>query len=354
MPDHDGARLVKYRGVWCAYWRESGRPRRLSLGVQDKGAAERLFQDWQVARSVGRPITTVGDALEVYLRDKLERAKTPREKVYAKALRSAWEVAAKAKFGNLRPDQVTRDLCLQYAKERMAKGCSSATPRKELSVLQAGLRWRDKNTPAIIEMPPPPPARTMHLTRDQFHKLLEAAAAPHIKLFMILAVTTAARPSALLELTWDRVDFDRGRIDMGKAVSATKGRTTVPMNESARAALVAAREAASTDYVIEYSGEPVSSVKKAFAAACRRAGLKGVTPYTLRHTAGVWMVEAGVPMGQISQYMGHTSSRVTERVYAVYSPEFLAQPAAALEISSIKRVQLGTGTSRKSASKSLT
>lgn len=51
----------------------------------------------------------------------------------------------------------------------------------------------------------------------------------------------------------------------------------------------------------------------------------------LRHTAGVYMAEAGVPMEEISQYLGHTSTKVTERVYARYSPEYLRNASNAIE-----------------------
>jgi integrase len=44
------------------------------------------------------------------------------------------------------------------------------------------------------------------------------------------------------------------------------------------------------------------------------------------------MAEAGRPMSEIAQYLGHTDEQVTFRVYARYSPEYLAHAAAALEI----------------------
>ena len=55
-----------------------------------------------------------------------------------------------------------------------------------------------------------------------------------------------------------------------------------------------------------------------------------MTPYVLRHTAAVWMAEGGVPMSEISQYMGHTTTAVTERVYARYSPQHLRRGADAI------------------------
>jgi hypothetical protein len=48
----------------------------------------------------------------------------------------------------------------------------------------------------------------------------------------------------------------------------------------------------------------------------------------LRHTAAVLMAENGVPMSEISQYLGHNSTETTERVYARYSPDYLRKAAA--------------------------
>ncbi len=95
-------------------------------------------------------------------------------------------------------------------------------------------------------------------------------------------------------------------------------------------ALTAAKAAALTEYVIEWACKPVKSVKKAISRTAQRAGLMGVTPYVLRHTAAVWMAEAGVPMSEIAAYMGHTSPTVTFRTYARYSPEYLRKASQAI------------------------
>jgi integrase len=113
-------------------------------------------------------------------------------------------------------------------------------------------------------------------------------------------------------------------------VQTSKYRATVPMNNQIREALLEAKEGALSDYVIEHGREKVLSIKKGFAAACERSGIKA-TPHMLRHSAAVWMAEENVPMTQIAQFLGHTDSRITERVYARFRPSFLANAAAALE-----------------------
>jgi integrase len=42
------------------------------------------------------------------------------------------------------------------------------------------------------------------------------------------------------------------------------------------------------------------------------------------------MAEAGVPIAEISQYLGHSDSRTTERHYAKFTPGHLRKAASAL------------------------
>ncbi len=110
-----------------------------------------------------------------------------------------------------------------------------------------------------------------------------------------------------------------------------KGRAIVPMLRTARAALLEARQGSLSDYVIEWAGKPVRSVKRGLAAAAKRAGLAKVTPHMLRHSAAVHMAEDGVSMDEIAQYLGHSNVTVTRNTYARYSPDHLRKAAAALE-----------------------
>lgn len=232
-------------------------------------------------------------------------------------------------WADLRPDQVTRKTCREY---RVMRNKSNGTILRELSTLRAALRWFDANTPAQFEMPQAAPPRHDYLKRDEVLKLLQGCAAPHIKLYIILSIATAARKTALLELKWNQIDFERGLIDLGSA-NGNKKRAIVPMNSSAEAALEEAYKARLTDYVIEFNGKRVKDIKKAFGRTVQRSGLeKHVNPHMLRHTSAVWMAENRVPMSEISQYLGHANTLITERVYARYSPEYLKSAASSLEI----------------------
>ena len=318
-------RAKLYRGYWYAVWTEGGRTKRTSLRTKDREVADRALADRRRGLAAGRRGTSIGEIMQAYLAERDQTAVDPDR------LRVAWK-ALKPSFGALRPDQIDRPLCRSYIARRRREGRKDGTIAKELRTLRAALNWHDPRTKAVFQMPPAVQSRERHLTRREYRRLLDAAgSAPHLRLFIILALATAGRSQAILGLTWSRVDFARGLIQLADDPDRRKGRATVPMNDAARAALEAAYEARTCDYVVEWGGRRVGSIKKAFRRVCERAGLQDVTPHTLRHTAAVWMAEAGVSMPEIAAYLGHADSRITERVYAKFSPDYLRTAAKALE-----------------------
>lgn len=239
-------------------------------------------------------------------------------------------------FGHLRPDQITVDDCRAYVAEKR-RTLGDGTIWTQLGHLRTALNWGEKrgliDRAPYIERPSQPAPKDRKLTDSEISKLIAAPGEPHIKLAVVLMLTTAGRVQSILDLTWDRVDFDRGLIFLQRPdFSTRKGRANPPMNATARAALLFAKEAALSPYVIERGGKPVKSIKKGFSALVKRAGLTGVSPHVLRHTAAARMAEAGVSMDEIAQFLGHSSPRITAQVYARYSPDHLRKAAGALEL----------------------
>lgn len=234
-------------------------------------------------------------------------------------------------FGQRIGSAITREDCRAYHKARLKDGMAPSSIVTELALLRACLRWRYKNAAPSIWLPPASPARDEYLSKDEARRIVNAAETPHVKLFLILGLTTGARASAILDLTWDRVDFQHGTINYRPAgrVQTNKRRTVVPMNDQLREALAEAYNARLTDNVIEYNGKPVGSIKKGIQRLAARTGVK-FSPHVLRHTCAVWMAQADVPMQKISQYLGHTSMRTTEAFYARYSPSYMQDASRAV------------------------
>lgn len=224
-----------------------------------------------------------------------------------------------------------------YARQRRGQGIGDGTIRRELTTLRAALNWAASERMIAaapgVRMPPKPPPRDRWLTREEAARLIDACKSFHVRLFVLIALHTAARRNAILELRWVQVDLDERLIHFNPAGrrQTSKRRVTVPINDTLAAVLAEASELAETVHVIEFRRRPVGSIKKAFARTAARAGMPDVSPHVLRHTAATWMAKEGVEMKKISLCLGHQSVKTTEEVYAHYAPDYLRDAAQSLE-----------------------
>jgi integrase len=207
---------------------------------------------------------------------------------------------------------------------------------KEVRILRAALRWAVAEKwishAPNVESPPKPAPRERFLSREEADALVQACGAPHLRLFVILALNTAARRGAILDLRWDQVDLDKRIIHFRRPGRAEtkKRRATVPINTTALAALQEAALLAVTDHVIEWNGKPVHSIRHSFENAVKRAGIAYCTRHDLRRTAASWMMMARVPVEEIAAMLGDTPEMV-RKVYGRFDPSYLSNAARALE-----------------------
>lgn len=308
--------LVWYRGRWYA---REGR-QRVSLHTKDRDQALRNLRDLEAERLAlgrGEASGTIAGVLDAYLIEKADRPSIAKMKDAVKAL--------KPLVGHLRPDQIDRQTCRDYRKKRKA---SDGTKRKELGLLQAALRLAGHMVK--LELPPMPAPREVFITKAQFERLVDCAEATHIKTFLYLAWYTAARKEAVLSLRWNHVDLDAGRIDYGAGVGA-KGRARgVPIASQLRQWLKQIKKHAVSDFVIEWGGGKVASIRKGFDNACKGAGLSHITPHDLRRSAARRMVESGASIQEVAQVLGHTNLAVTFSTYARFSPGHLRKAISKL------------------------
>ena len=337
MPNRDRPRLCRVAGrdAWHIYHQR----RRLSTGCADRASAETVLTKYlaDLDRPAGSARLSISAILARYLADRQD-ANIPG---YA---RLEWAHAPLVRFwGERPPEAITDPECRAYVRKRATersgphdKTAGIGTARTELQALRAALRWAAKKgliaTAPPVLIPSRPEPRQRWLTRDEAIKLIDACRGPHVRMFVILALHTAGRAGALLALTWDRVDLDRRLIDLRDPTRAAtrKGRATVPINDTLLPALTDAHKLHTTEWVIEYAGQRVGSVKHGFRDAVSRAGIAGVTPHTLRHTAATWMAQKGVSLWDIAGFLGHSSPRMVEETYGHHSPDHLRDAARAL------------------------
>lgn len=313
-------RIKLYRDTWCVVWSEKrdGKTitKRESLHTEDRAQAERSFQEY--LRQLNNSDDTISDILDSWAVDKKDLKSIEIAKIKFKPL--------KAFFGNLLADHITRELCREYKQKR---GVKNNTVRNELAILRAAINWKNPKNNSVFEFPASDPPKDHFLTQKDYRLLLEAAKAPHLKLFIIVAFHTGARSNAVLDLTWERVNFEKKLINLSKGAQTNKRRALVPINQTLIKSLETAYNGRTSDYVIEFGGRQVNSVRKGFGVAAKRAKIQA-SPHILRHTAAMVMAEDRVPLMEIEQFLGHTGGSTTQRVYARYSPTYLQKAASAL------------------------
>ena len=70
-----------------------------------------------------------------------------------------------------------------------------------------------------------------------------------------------------------------------------------------------------------WGGRKVGSIKTGFNAAVKRARIEHCTPHDLRRTVGRLMVEAGVPIAEVTHYLGRSNPSVARSTYVQLSPQ---------------------------------
>lgn len=260
-------RIGRLNGRFVVSWWIDGSRRRHRLDARTAKDAEREALD-VIRREAAAPVgAIVKDLWDAYREEKDGRR-------VAVAMKHEWK-AIGPHFGHLRPDQVTVATSRSYVASRRrtivrgkTTGVHDGTIWTELGHLRTVLVWALGDEAPKIERPAKPAPKDRYLTRAEIEKLLDAPAALHVKTAIHLMLATGARIGAILDLTWERVDFERGQIDYrSDAVGPRKGRAVVPMNSGLRAALTVA---ALTDQVIEWAGSPAPTSRPGSTSPSRR------------------------------------------------------------------------------------
>jgi len=74
---------------------------------------------------------------------------------------------------------------------------------------------------------------------------------------------------------------------------------------------------------------PWAKVRRDLIEACKDAGIPPCSPNDLRRTCATWMRAAGVTLANIAPLMGHSDSKMVEKVYGRLSPRELGVLLAA-------------------------
>lgn len=339
--------LAEQGGNYEIRWSEGGRSRRRSTGTADRGKAEKILAHFIVLKDRGelepteppKPRVLVLGLLDAYRDEHVE------PKVASKETAEFILARLRSFFGSMAVDDITPRHIDQYIKARrdgtIGKGAKDSTIERDLVVLRAAINHAVRKRRITSDMAPlienlaGSPPKDRWLRREEADRLLEEAGkawsqkeqdyVPSEKLtraykFIAIALATAARKSAILELTKGQVDMVQRRINFnppGRA-QTKKRRVAVPISDWLYPIMERIIAEAPAGKLLLGSGE----IRSAFESAADRAGLPDVTPHTLRHTWACWAAQAGVSLYEIAGVLGDTLTTVQAN-YLHHCPDHL-------------------------------
>jgi integrase len=156
--------------------------------------------------------------------------------------------------------------------------------------------------------------------------------------------------SEVLPLEWRQVDFAAGEIRLDPGSTKSGAGRTFPMTAEIRALLewldaaITKEQRLRCPNVFQRDGQPIKSIRGAWVATRRKAGLPGKLLHDFRRTAARDFGRAGVPRGAAMAMIGHQTESMYRR-YSIQDSATLRGAAARLDRANGHAAgTLGTGT----------
>jgi integrase len=236
------------------------------------------------------------------------------------------------------------------AEPEPVRALSDSTIRQTYTVLRAALDGavRDgliaRNPAALVSRPGVARREAAHLDASGVAAVLQAAQPSRYYPAMVLIAATGLRKGEALALSWDTntVNLDEGWLKVRKTLGRVgqelvlsepkteRSRRTVPISPAVVAMLRKHRTEQKAErlragnqwletglvFTTEF-GRPVDprNFLRVIEDAARAAGMQGVGVHTLRHSAAVGWLEAGVHIKAVADMLGHSSIAITGDIY---------------------------------------
>lgn len=265
--------------------------------------------------------------------------------------RAIYDRQIKPKFGTKPIGDITRAEI-----EKWHEGLK-ATPRRAnyaLTILVAMFSFAIRRGilgphehPALGITKYPENKRERYLTLDELKRFGEALAeleagrsvSPWAAAALRLLILTGARSSEILELEWSRVDLVRGTL---RLPTSKTGKKDIVLSGAAVAVLKAVPKVEGVPYVIagRKHGERMTTLQKPFGAVCKKAGIEGLRPHDLRHSAASFATSAGVGLPVIGKVLGQSQAYTQQRYSHIHDS---AERAAVETIAAQVAPLIGSG-----------
>jgi integrase len=333
--------VLRTTSTWWVGYSVHGKAFRENAHTEKRAEAVRFLKQKIADAGSGKPVgaqverTTLDDLITMVEADYKANGHTSLNRVQAAAahLREYYGGERKAR-------DITDDTVTAYAAHRLEEGAAPSTVNCELAVLLRGFRLGKKKVPLIPEIKKLRVSNTRkgYFEADQFRAVLQYLPA-HLVPFAHAAYITGWRRGELLSRMWKHVDLGKGWLKLEPGETKNDEGREFPFTPELRAVLEGqlgrVREIEkATGQIVPWvfclpSGARVGDFRKAWARACRLAGVPGHLVHDFRRTAVRNLERAGVSRSAAMKMTGHKTEAVYRR-YAITDSVMLQEAAAKL------------------------
>lgn len=324
------------RILWCKYY-VNGRAVRESTGTDKEQEARRFLKAREGAVATGQPVLPRVDRIRY--EEVAGDLRRHYETTECRNLREADGrlTPLKAFFAGYRVVGITAPVVTTYVAKRQAEDVSNATINRELAVLTRMLRLAYENgkflrLPVIRKLKEAAP-RSGFFEREQY-EAVRRRLRPDLQVAVAIAYTFGWRiRTEVLALERRHVDLEAGTIRLDPGMAKNDEGRVVYLPPDLKGQISAQIERIrvlemQTGRIVPYlfprltgrrRGRRIGDFRKAWATACKKAGVPGKLRHDFRRTAVRNMVNLGVPERVAMKVTGHKTRAVFDR-YHIVSP----------------------------------
>lgn len=242
-------------------------------------------------------------------------------------------------FGNMKTNEITLEAVERFITQCTSHDMFANTLRKVLTTLGSIMSYAahpkrcyaSYNPAAYAENAPKTVKKEAEMaTLEEVQAITEQMVNARDKLIILTAAITGMREGELFGLKWEDIQWKHSQIFIRRTYN--HGRFYEPKSEKSKRKIDIPQELlhelkkwhlacpnSELDLVFPNGkGNPEDAtnwIRRTWHPARRRAGIRHLTPHSLRHFSGSFLLDEGEGMGYVQDRLGHSSIQMTMNVY---------------------------------------
>ena len=331
--------------AWVIDYRVEGKAKTYSLGSVDRQTAQRLYHEFCVklmdvepGHVPDKPVDIKGEKRRKEVRDhkaklnefsKLRIPDLEREFMAFSRANKAENTCEIIQQGFWKFREYANDIPLENVNYQLAEGYKSwllkrlngTTTNMYLRSVKAGfeyalkLEWLEKNPfRGVKPVNIPEPEYAVYLNEEEVAQLFSVIPDVEFRRLIRFFLLTGCRRTEVALIDWRDIDMDMRTIILRASNTKTKRNRVLEIGDKLYALLQEQGPQKSGRLFPKWQAGSITVIFRKYVKLCGFG--RKISVHSLRHTATVYFLKAGIDMFTISRILGHTSVRTTETVYA--------------------------------------